>query len=146
MSAAVSPLPPRTAGVTTSAPVSIGAQAPAPSSVLLAGQHFAASILYLLAGAVGLVWIAPELAMGTYPSPRVAGITHLFTLGWLTTTIFGALYQLLPVALGAPVYSEPMGHASPFERQNVIVSASFTSSAGVVSSAIAALKMRAPSM
>ena len=60
-------------------------------------------MLYLLAGAVGLVWIAPELAAGNYLSPRVGGITHLFTLGWLTTTIFGALYQLLPVALGAPI-------------------------------------------
>lgn len=31
--------------------------------------------------------------------------THLFTLGWITTSILGALYQLLPVALGVPVRS-----------------------------------------
>lgn len=86
--------------------------APAPDSIRLAGEHFAAATLYLLAGAIGLVWIAPELATGAYSSPHVAGITHLFTLGWLTTTIFGALYQLLPVALGAPVRSRPLGHAS----------------------------------
>ena len=79
---------------------------------LLAGEHFAAATLYLVAGAAGLVWIAPELAIGAYPSPHVAGITHLFTLGWLTTTIFGALYQLLPVALGAPLRSIRLGHAS----------------------------------
>lgn len=84
----------------------------APTSVRLPGQHFAAAILYLVAGAIGLVWIAPELAIGAYPSPRVAGITHLFTLGWLTTTIFGALYQLLPVALGAPLRSVRVAHAS----------------------------------
>ena len=84
----------------------------APTSVRLPGQHFAAAMLYLVAGAVGLVWIAPELAIGAYPSPRVAGITHLFTLGWLTTTIFGALYQLLPVALGAPLRSVRVAHAS----------------------------------
>jgi hypothetical protein len=84
----------------------------APASVRLPGQHFAAAILYLVAGAVALVWIAPELAIGAYPSPHVAGITHLFTLGWLTTTIFGALYQLLPVALGAPLRSTRVAHAS----------------------------------
>lgn len=112
MSAAVSPATPRTAGTAHATPVNIGAPTPAPSSVLLAGEHFAASILYLLTGAAGLVWIAPELAIGAYPSPRVAGITHLFTLGWLTTTIFGALYQLLPVALGAPLRSVRLGHVS----------------------------------
>jgi hypothetical protein len=92
------------------APVS-GAPIPSSNSVRLAGEHFAAAILYLAAGAAGLVWIAPELAIGAYPSPRVAGVTHLFTLGWLTTTIFGALYQLLPVALGAPLRSVRVGHA-----------------------------------
>jgi len=71
-----------------------------------------ASMVFLLAGTLGLVWIAPELAAGLYPSPHVAGITHLFTLGWITTTIFGALCQLLPVALGAPLRSERLGHAS----------------------------------
>lgn len=80
--------------------------------IALSGEHFAAAILYLLAGAAGLVWVTPELAVGAYLSPRVAGITHLFTLGWLTTTIFGALYQLLPVALGAPVRFPWLGHAS----------------------------------
>jgi len=105
MSAAVSSPPPA---------IAVPAAAPAPvrNNVFLAGEHFAASILYLLAGAIGLVWIAPELSIGAYPSPRVAGITHLFTLGWLSTTIFGALYQLLPVALGAPIRSIKLGHAA----------------------------------
>ncbi len=82
------------------------------ASLRLPGQHFVASLAFLAAGAVGLVWIAPELAAGSFLSIHVAGVTHLFTLGWLTTTIFGALYQLLPVALGAPVRSEMMGHIS----------------------------------
>src|SRR5690606_26298079 len=38
----------------------------------------------------------------------------LFTLGWITTTIFGALAQLLPVALGAPIRSTRVGHLSFF--------------------------------
>lgn len=91
-----------------------GGMTPAANSIRLAAEHFAASIVYLLAGAIGLIWIAPELAIGAYPSPHVAGITHLFTLGWITTTIFGALAQLLPVALGAPIRSTRVGHLSFF--------------------------------
>ncbi len=83
-----------------------------PVSMRLPGEHFAAAILYLVAGAGGLVWIAPELAAGNYLSPHVAGVTHLFTLGWLTMTIFGALYQLLPVALGARIRWPKLGHVS----------------------------------
>ena len=98
----------------TSMPAGIGGgmMSPATGSIRLAGEHFAAATLYLLAGAVGLVWIAPELARGNYLTPHVAGVTHLFTLGWLTMTIFGALYQLLPVALGAPIRWPKLGHAS----------------------------------
>jgi hypothetical protein len=77
--------------------------APPPKSVLLAGQHFVAALLYLIAGSAGLVWIAPELARGQYASPHVAGVTHLFTLGWLTTTIFGAFGQLVPNVFGVPL-------------------------------------------
>lgn len=88
-----------------------GVANPAAGNLHLAAEHFAASTLYLLAGAIGLVWIAPELAAGNFLSPHVAGVTHLFTLGWLTTTIFGALYQLLPVALGAPIRWPRIAHA-----------------------------------
>ena len=85
--------------ISPSRPIGISL-APATSSLALAAEHFAAATLYLLAGAAGLVWAAPELAAGAYLSPHVAGVVHLFTLGWLTMTIFGALCQLLPVALG----------------------------------------------
>jgi hypothetical protein len=78
----------------------------------LPGEHFAAALIFLAAGAAGLVWIAPELAAGLYLSPHVAGVTHFFTLGFLTMTIFGAIYQLLPVALGVPIRSELWGHLS----------------------------------
>ena len=85
----------------------------APSgSVRLAAQHFAAATFYLVAGSIGLFWIAPDLAAGAYLAPRVGGVTHLFTLGWLTTTIFGALTQLLPVALGAPLRSTRVAQAT----------------------------------
>lgn len=93
-------------------PASGGMVTPASGSMTLAAEHFAAATLYLVAGVAGLVFVAPELAQGMYLSPHVAGVTHLFTLGWLTTTIFGALYQLLPVALGAPVRWPAVAHTS----------------------------------
>jgi hypothetical protein len=85
---------------------------PAQGAIGLAAEYFAAATAYLIAGAIGLVWIAPELAAGAFASPHVAGVTHLFTLGWLTTTIFGALCQLLPVAMGSPIRSSRIAHAA----------------------------------
>lgn len=89
--------------------------APAPPSVFgalggaepppfrLPGTHFAAASAFLVLGGAGLAWAGPDLAAGSFLSPRVTGVTHLFTLGWITTSIMGALYQLLPVALDRAV-------------------------------------------
>lgn len=93
-------------------PQAPGGTVPNGPSMGLAAEHFGAAMLYLVAGGIGLVWIAPQLAAGAYLAPPVAAVTHLFTLGWLTMTIFGALNQLLPVALGAPIRSVEVGHAS----------------------------------
>lgn len=101
-----------TAAVPGRPPSTLPALTAVPGPIRLAGQHFAAATLYLLAGALGLCWITPDLATGAWLSPRVAGVTHLFTLGWLTTTIFGALTQLLPVALGAPLRSSGAAEAT----------------------------------
>lgn len=87
-----------------------GGLADSSGSLRLPALHFTAAVLFLLLGSVALVGVAPELAAGAFLSPRVVGTTHLFTLGWLTTTIFGALHQLLPVALGAPIRSTSLGH------------------------------------
>ncbi|HWA58532.1 MAG TPA: hypothetical protein VG692_14825 [Gemmatimonadales bacterium] len=92
-------------------PVSGLASAMAPP-FLLPGEHFAAALGFLLCGAVGAILIAPELAAGAFPAPRVVAVTHLFTLGWITTSIMGALYQFLPVALQEPVRSIRAGHVA----------------------------------
>jgi hypothetical protein len=76
----------------------------------LPAEHFAAALVFWLLGAAGLVWIAPDLAQGLFPLPRVVAVAHLFTLGWITTTIQGALYQFLPVALRVPIRSERLAH------------------------------------
>lgn len=76
---------------------------PSAAATPIAARHFAAALIYLIAASIGLIWIAPEIATGSYATPRVAGVTHLLTLGWISLTIFGALCQLLPVALGSPI-------------------------------------------
>ncbi|MBW7932984.1 MAG: hypothetical protein H3C62_05090 [Gemmatimonadaceae bacterium] len=78
----------------------------------LPGEHFAASLGFLVAGAFGVWRVAPELAAGAYPAASVVAVTHLFTLGWLTTSIMGALYQFLPVALNQAIASERLAHVT----------------------------------
>jgi hypothetical protein len=89
-----------------------GAVAAGAPPFLLPGEHFAAALAFLLAGAVGAVAVAPDLAAGFHLTSRVAAVTHLFTLGWITTSIMGALYQFLPVALGQPIRSIRLAHAT----------------------------------
>jgi hypothetical protein len=64
----------------------------------------AAAIAFVLAAA-GVPWLAPELA-GHYYHPRLLALTHTVTLGWITLTILGASYQLIPVVLERPLWSE----------------------------------------
>jgi hypothetical protein len=78
----------------------------------LPAEHFAVALGFWVVGALGLVWAAPEIARGWFVSPRVVALTHLFTLGWITVTIQGALYQFLPVALGQPIRSQRLAHLS----------------------------------
>ena len=77
---------------------------------VLPGEHFAAGLAWLALGAVGLVAVAPLLAAGAFTAPPVVAVAHCFTLGWLTTSIFGALYQLFPVVLGVSARSVRAGH------------------------------------
>jgi hypothetical protein len=79
-------------------------------SLGLPAEHLLAGLGFYVAGGVGLAVLAPSLARGGYADPRVAAVTHLFTLGWITTSIMGALYQLLPVALGGRFPSRRLGH------------------------------------
>lgn len=76
-----------------------------PPPFLLPASHFVVALAFLLAGGVGLILVAEELSRGAFLLPRVVAVTHLFTLGWITTSILGALYQFLPVALGTSIHS-----------------------------------------
>jgi len=79
---------------------------------VLPGEHFAAALAWLALGALGLIRVAPLLAAGAFVAPPVVAVAHCFTLGWLTTSIFGALYQLFPVVMGVPARSVRLGHVT----------------------------------
>jgi hypothetical protein len=66
-----------------------------------------ATLAFVLAG-LALPWLATELA-GHYYQPRILALTHTLTLGWITLTILGASYQLIPILLERPVWSERLG-------------------------------------
>jgi len=76
-----------------------------PPPFALPAAHFLAALVWLVVGASGLIVVAPVLARGGFLDPRVLAVVHSFTLGVITTTIFGALYQMLPPLLGVSVRS-----------------------------------------
>jgi hypothetical protein len=76
----------------------------APSVGLPLRYLVAAAVAFVLA-ALGVAWLAPELA-GHYYHPRVFALAHTVSLGWITLTILGSSYQLVPIVLGRPLWSE----------------------------------------
>ncbi|MDZ4864398.1 MAG: hypothetical protein SGJ01_13260 [Gemmatimonadota bacterium] len=78
----------------------------------LIASHFAAGFGWALLGGAGLIAIAAPLARGAFLDPRVLGVTHLFTLGCLTTVITGVLYQIFPAMLGIGERSRRVAWAS----------------------------------
>lgn len=87
------------------------ARADAPPAVLPA-QHFAAALVFLIGAAAALVYVAPEFVAGGFYLPRVVAAVHLLTLGWMVLSIFGALCQFLPVAVGRPLRWQTLAHVS----------------------------------
>ncbi len=55
-----------------------------------------------------LMVFSSDAFVGHYFHPKLLAITHIAALGWGTMIIFGALYQLLPVILETPLYSETL--------------------------------------
>ncbi|HEY5945152.1 MAG TPA: hypothetical protein VIV40_06660 [Kofleriaceae bacterium] len=80
--------------------------------LILPGEHFAAALGFLVLGSVALIAVAPELAYGVFFAPRVVAGVHLFTLGWIMLSIFGALCQFLPVAIGRRLRWQAFAHVT----------------------------------
>lgn len=75
----------------------------------LPGVHFVGAVLWLAVGGAGLVVIAPDLAAAHFLEPRVLAVTHVYTLGVVVASVFGALYQFYPMSLGAGARSVRVG-------------------------------------
>ncbi|WP_457639798.1 hypothetical protein [Persephonella sp.] len=74
-------------------------------------------VLHYFIGAVFFNFVAISVLFlfgGNFEPPfyalHYAGAVHLFLLGFVMMTIFGALYQLIPVALEVPVFSFKAGY------------------------------------
>jgi hypothetical protein len=64
----------------------------------------AAATAFVLA-ALSLPALGAELA-GHYYHPRLLALVHVVALGWITLAILGASYQLIPVTIERPLWSE----------------------------------------
>jgi hypothetical protein len=64
----------------------------------------AAALAFVLA-ALALPALGAELT-GHYYHPRLLALAHVVALGWITLAIMGASYQLIPVAIERPLWSE----------------------------------------
>lgn len=69
------------------------------------------ALTWLVLGSAGLVAAGPDLAAARFLAPRVLAVTHLFTLGVIAASVFGALYQFYPMALGVGARSVRVGVA-----------------------------------
>jgi hypothetical protein len=94
-----------------------GAKAPAssraasgPSTAHAPGLNlplrFILSGLAALALALSLLIAKPGILTTYHYNQHVIAITHLVVLGWICSGVMGAVYQLVPVALETPLYSE----------------------------------------
>jgi hypothetical protein len=75
------------------------------ASTMVPLRFFVAAVVAYIGAAFAVAWLAPELS-GHYYQPRILALTHTLSLGWITMTILGASYQLVPVALERPIWSD----------------------------------------
>ena len=80
------------------------ADAHAPS-VALPLRFILVGIVALLSGAVWLT-VRPDILATYHYNQYVIAVTHLFVLGWISSVVMGAMYQLVPVALETRLHSE----------------------------------------
>ncbi|HXQ22738.1 MAG TPA: hypothetical protein VN812_13760 [Candidatus Acidoferrales bacterium] len=68
----------------------------------ISGACFALSALSFVAGWILLALAAPDIETFFY-QPRVLAVTHTFTLGWISLTMIGVLYQFVPALTKQPI-------------------------------------------
>lgn len=65
-----------------------------------------------LAVAFAVVAWAPARVTGFFYHPHMVFVVHLVTLGWITSSILGALYLVAPMALRTPLPAEPADYGA----------------------------------
>lgn len=80
----------------------------APPFVLVA-HFFIAGIIFLSLSGVALLFMRVDIS-GYIISSSLAAFSHLYLLGFVMMVIFGAMYQLLPVVLEAPIFSKDFAY------------------------------------
>src|ERR1035441_10512006 len=65
-------------------------------------RFFLSAPIFLVLAAGVLLWRGPEVLESRLSPPALA-VTHLFTLGFMSMVMVGALMQLLPVGAGASI-------------------------------------------
>ena len=78
-----------------------------PSPWVVLPHYVFAAVAFLVLNV--LLLLSVDALGGHYFHPKLLTLTHIAALGWGTMTIFGALYQLLPVVLEVRLYSEKLG-------------------------------------
>jgi hypothetical protein len=80
-------------------------KAASPPSVTLPLAYLAVAALAFVLAGLTLPALGAELT-GHYYHPRLLALVHVLALGWITLAILGASYQLIPVAIERPLWSE----------------------------------------
>jgi hypothetical protein len=62
-------------------------------------------VLCLFTG-IGLLTVRPTLLTEYHYNQYIIATTHLFVLGWISSIVMGAMYQLVPVAFETKLHSE----------------------------------------
>ena len=75
----------------------------------LVAHFFTAGIIFLMLSGISLLSMSSEIS-GYIISSSLAAFSHLYLLGFVMMIIFGAMYQLLPVVLEAPIFSKDFAY------------------------------------
>jgi hypothetical protein len=73
-------------------------------------RYFALGLAFLMLFSVLLPFNA-DLFLGSFKVPGLLALVHVLTLGWITTTVLGAAFQLVPVALHVGLHSDRLANA-----------------------------------
>jgi hypothetical protein len=74
--------------------------------------HFVFGLFALATFAVALPFNVGDVLGEYHYTPHAVAFTHLVVLGWISSIVMGAMYQLVPVALATELHSRRLGYIS----------------------------------